>query len=1052
MAEEQIKKLLLKEASDRLTRVKISQFDKTAMGLYSGQGDMLNSNNTSYHTVPMDEESRITRIKQAIEDSFGHYLRSRLVDPQTGQRSTRLTAISPGVGEQLSSGQPVPIIDDNILAVDRPQGFEFDSGFRPGHLYFRYRYSRDLMPTRNAQHMERANGFLAHFHQLGSQTVPGDGPLCPSCASPNIEGEMCSNCGNSKSQEQTIGLINLAGIIRKNNIALLSYFNTRNAGNDPSAIPPSLARQYISEVKAKQPTRMQSAYGEKSLFSNIDLSMLRYMGREDQEKEMAYTVGKTGAKKVLSFPNTGLDLHDNLEKPSELNRQLFWKICSGYTLDEGSLDQMIGNYITQHMKNFPSGKDDRFLKGQQHEWQMQKRVMLRVFQTMEKRAPIEFKRAMNSWYQATEEVPDAQGYSKTDAPPTEGLNYQHGMPFYGSSKLLRCYISESGGEVCINFRSIHLKMLLAACTKSKPENYYKSTAIKAGARGDKLIRPDTYFPLPGPDEYTDPRYTVKSIPDGMSDALNPRMAREGMKEMGVPPLIKVPVGDGFEARLDRHNCNLGRKHLVKSGSGILNLLEWAEQTDWPRQAMARFSEAYKAGHMNTESAEIFKTLSEGTFGSDVFQYYMDMYGSDPASFLNQHMRVGMTGEENKFYETELDSEFPVDDRTLGLLRKHGPSISALMDMLYALMHRASNTSVKIQDKSGEDRIVNSFGQQYDGTSGAGGGGEVLMSIKFAYEATMEQLGSPEATDRWKKNIKGKDPQPRVNDVLYRQTDDPNLGQTPTMEPLDEGAEPDMLRPHIVQNLTFWVGQSSSIGGRGQRLPRMTTLWPPSVSEGAEQHQGKSWAEALDYFYLRYPQIAEDTGEVVFDMGINLSSLENRFTESFDKVRQELALENPITIETEFGTTELGSETTAPSEPVTEETIPAEPAPVGDPEVPGQTPPPPPPAPAPPQTSVPAAAPTATTPPPPPLPSTGTDPSKPMFQAPQSGFIGKDKAKRTLIKTKNRMHAETLVNRISRVATQFDERGEKGLADVFDSLLSYITKEKTKSKGNRESNV
>ena len=692
------------------------------------------------------------------------------------------------------------------------------------------------------------------------------------------------------------------------------------------------------------------------------------------------------------------------------------------------MDSVIDQHINTYMKNFPQKGDDNFLQRQKSEWQHQRGVMLRVFKTMEKRAPVEFKRAMNSWYKGTSDIPATSEYTREDQPPTEGLNYQHGMPFYGSSKLLRCYVTEQGGEVCINFRSLHLKMLLLSTTKPKPENYTRSTAVKTGPRGDKVIRPDTYMPLPGPNEYVEPRYSVKSIPDGMSDPLNPRMARSGMKELGIPPIIRI----GDEANFDRHNINLGRKHLAKSGQDIMQLLEWAEQTDWPRQALIQLDEAYRGGRMYDETAEVYRTLSEGTFGSDVFQYFMDMYGSDPKTFLEQHIQRGLGDQEDRSYGTEEESSFPVNDRSLGLLRKHGPAISALMDFLYALMHRASNTSVKIQDKGGAPRTINTFGQQYDGTSGAGGGGEVMMSIKFAYEAKMEQVGSPEATKRWKESIPGHDPRVRQKDVLFRQTDPTNVGVEPTRQELDEGATPDMVRPHIVEHLSFWVGQSSTaIMSGGYRSPRMTTLWPQ------QGFQGKSWSEALDYFYLRYPQIGEETGEVIFDIGINLGALEKRISESYDKVRQELEMENSIAITTEFGTTEIGAMTGEEEIPIEEMEGPPTPVEPVAPAVPvgAETPSPPPtpevPAPNVPETPVPSPAPDV---------APKSMPAQPTYQAPQSDYIGKSKNKRTLIKSKNRLNAESLVDRISKVATQFDQRGEKDLANSLDALLNQLTKE------------
>lgn len=999
-----IKKKLLKEAENRVSQIKQSSMQKESMGLYAGQGDLLNSNNTTYYTIPMAEGSKIDQIRKKIEESFGHYLRSRLVDPDTNKRSTKLTEISPGVGEELASRKTQVLLDEEILPVNVPGDIDFDNGFMPGHLYYRYGYKRDIVPTKNPEHMRRANGLLSQYHMLTQLNT--------------AQGE--------------IGFIDFARIIRQSNISLLAYFNTRNAGNHPSFIPPSLARGYISSIKEGQPIHVQSPYGnQKELFGNIDLSLLRYVQKEEI-KELPYTVGRATTQKVLTFSNDTIDLMDNLEKPSELNRQLFWKICSGFTLDESKLDSTIDEYISEYMKRFPAGTDNVFEKRIRKEWQETKRVMLQVFRTMEKRAPTEFQKAMNSWYR-TDAVDDPRDqYLKQDKPP-QGVNYQHGMPFYGSSKLLRCYISEGGGETCINFRSIHLKMLLINCTKPNPANYKRCVTYKTPkntSRDRKEIRTDTYFPLPKADEYIDPRFTVKSYPDGMSDALNATMRNNGIKEIGVPPLIKVPTTDGVEARFDRHNCNLGRHHLTKSGKAVMHLLEWAEETDWPRQAMQALKSAYSQGKMGTTGSDIYRVLSEGTFGSDVFAYTLDTYGDSPDNFLNNHMYKNLQDEEAKIVGTEEESEFEVNQRSLELLKKHGPSISALMDLLYALMHRASIGHVKVKDKNGEPQTITSYGEQYNGSSGAGGGGEVMLSIKFAYEASLEQIGSEQATDLWKKNIPGKDPQFRKKDVLLRNTDPRNIGQEEPMEPLDEGAMVSSIRPHIVERLSFWVGQSSTFRSdqkTGQRRPAMVTLWP------VRGFEGKTWSEALEYFYLRYPQVGEDTGEVIFDLGLDLNSLQHRISSGIEKVRQELSLENDILFTTEFGSRVIGgnvsneeksTKTQIPDGNV-DTTIDTQTNTISEPDVNQPLP----------QN---VQSPTMTapnTPTPNNVQTVDVENEDKQGQMPKPMYITKKEKKPSLLKHKA---SDSLIDRIIKVSDTFDKRGYTSVSNKLDQILEKIS--------------
>ena len=1001
-----IKKTLLKEAENKITQIKQSSMQKESMGLYAGQGDLLNSNNTTYYSIPMAEGSKIDQIRKKIEETFGNYLRSRLVDPETNKRSTRLSPVSPGVGDELASRKTNILLDEEVLAVNIPDGIDLDNGFMPGHLYYRYGYKRDIVPTKNPEHMRRANGLLSQYHLLTKLNT--------------AQGE--------------IGFIDFARIIQQNNIALLAYFNTRNAGNHPTAMSPSLARGYISSVKNGQPIYIQSPYGaQKELFGNIDLSLLRHVQKEEI-KDLPYTVGRATTQKVLTFNNDSIDLMDNLEKPSELNRQLFWKICSGYTIDESKLDSIINEYTAEYMKRFPAGTDNVFEKRIRKEWQETKKVMLRVFRTMEKRAPTEFQKSMNSWYRTDPVEQDPrEKYLKQDNPP-EGVNYQHGMPFYGSSKLLRCYISEGGGETCINFRSIHLKMLLLSCTAAHPDNYKRCVTYKTPkneARGKKEIRTDTYFPLPQADEYIDPRFTVKSYPDGMSDALNPLMRNKGIKEIGVPPLIKVPTTDGVEARFDRHNCNLGRHHLTKSGKAVMHLLEWAEETDWPRQAMQALKVAHNQGKMRETGSDVYKVLSEGTFGSDILAYTLDLYGDSPDNFLNNHMYKNLQDEEAKIVGTEEESEFEVNNRSLALLKKHGPAISSLMDLLYALMHRASISSVKIQDRNGENQTITSYGEQYNGSSGSGGGGEVMLSIKFAYEATLEQIGSEQATDMWKQKIPGKDPQFRKKDVLLRNTDPRNLGQETPMAPLDDGAMESAIRPHIIERLSFWVGQSSTFRPdpkTGQRRPAMVTLWP------VRGFEGKTWAEALEYFYLRYPQVGEDTGEVIFDLGLDLNSLQHRISSGIEKVRQELSLENEILFTTEFGSRVIGGEIENLEDENDADSVP-EPGGEIDTTIDTQTntiSEPPVNAPLPQNVQ----APTSTLPQQPPAqPIIDPEVEDKQGQMPKPMYINKKDKKPSLLKHKASGH---LVDRIIKVSDALDSRGYTSISNKLDQIIEKIS--------------
>ena len=584
-------------------------------------------------------------------------------------------------------------------------------------------------------------------------------------------------------------------------------------------------------------------------------------------------------------------------------------------------------------------------------------------------------------------------------------------------------------------------MLLLSCITDNanvPGSAYDLSKAERKSQPGKFKRPDSDMPRPKPDQYIDPRFQVKSHADGLSDS----PSGEGITEQGVPPLAMI----GGEVGLDPDAHNLGRNQLTTAGPAIKRLLEWSEQTDWPRQAIIQLDEAYKAGKLgNGEVAKVYKLLSEGTFGSEVFQYYLDAYGSDPGTFYRDHIRKNKgadatemaTRERTEFLGSEDQAEA---QRSLGLLKKHGPALSALMDFIDALMHVSDQSTVTVKAGRGKNapaREIKTYGQFHSGNSGVGGGGEIMLSVKFAYHATKENLGSQEGTDRFHAAVPGHDPQKQKAYDLIRKT---GPGATdPEMASLDEGAVPDMIRPKIMANLTFWVGMSSSLPVESSvRRPHMATLWP---KRGL---QGKRWGEARDYFNIRNPSLAEDTGEVINSAGLNLNRLEKRIIESFEKVRQDLSLESILIKSTTQGDIVLGNELSIAAREqqpdIPEATTPTPTAPI-DPTIDPAD-----------QITDQVEQPAGTTPGVDPnalLPNEDKNPSKPMFQAPQSGFIGKNKNKRTLIKSKNRLNADTLVQRLTRVASQFDQRGEKELADVFDSLLIFITKEKTNSRENRK---
>lgn len=424
-----------------------------------------------------------------------------------------------------------------------------------------------------------------------------------------------------------------------------------------------------------------------------------------------------------------------------------------------------------------------------------------------------------------------------------------------------------------------------------------------------------------------------------------------------------------------------------------------------------------------------------------------------------------------------DQYTKIPQNEFGYYKKFGYQISKMMDFVSSLMYSCCREDLERQGKRDPiptpERI---YGRHYSSSSGKGQGGQIMIGVRYAFEAGLPVDVETEQgqkimkmlKDEWKRRhdvyqIKG----PTQRKTRWHQRMEwqgPRTHVTPEgeevplgfQEPLPgteeirpEGIDHEVIR--VIERLEYFIGHAGS-------------------SEGMlkEMRSGTDWYALRDEFLSRYPSLSGALGVIISPINIRFDILElaakrgmdnvrkqleneiqksvelvmegeNRPTEvlSSDKINNEaVALQDKIREMQQEDTRETSSvelfaeeETIKPRVPVTHEEAP----PVQEaPEVPPVSEPPVQPQPPTPQ---------------PVQPQFEEEEERPFSDMPkpmEQNYINrKEKPKRNLFKQlpeKGMVNRSSVMNKLEKIADEFDRRGISLFADKIDFLLQELGRE------------
>lgn len=863
---------LLKEAENKIFITKFASLLKEAMAYLAGQEDLNGVPNVLVKQLP--DRPKVEKIKQDIETAFAPFMKDQTgalnsTFSPTGQPIPRATKKTPLQLGQAINGNLSP---DPDLA---------NNGMRNGSqgcTYFRWAYARTILPTEkksanNAKQIfDELNKFVDQSHTFDEfqKWVENNYiPLAPHCLTSDSEGL------SSKS--------------------ITDFIYQFGQNND---IPEHVLQKIRSTQKQIEERRSQIQ----------QLVLNRKIKRGEP-----LSVGKRN--KHLTF---GLEEVSKINNHSELIRLIAFKIASGYGLkaskdDNALIDAMIENAREQVQQMRTAGKEvtPDFQKKILHLLQTQYPKIIGVYNKI--LSHVKQNREMYDGFisgkmksKDNDEEDEKTFYTKKSNPNGDTSLDYCGIPMtakYKSGKINpKAYRLDYGTGAFIG--SDQLKLLLKS-----------------------LYTPMSNQILTEPDSYVDPIHPMSFDADGISDCsinalegqksigLPPldmaiycphcghrnRISRykNAFKHQPVPLPQLSPTGDITQSEevlalpclkcrvpfrhkstlkdendpyaqeylkslkmgvtLDEKSVNMGGAHLVKSGQGIESLL--INYGKWAKNTWDNLIKATQQNQLSQNLMKLMSTFNNGFWGSDAFEYTVNnMNSTQFYEFVDSNKQ----GSEDKANSKSLSTVFGAGkdpnqkEYLFKLMKFYGPYLSKLMDFSHLISRYCCPTVA--QTNTGQHITTYNFGSG----SGVGGGGEILLSVKYAYKATVEDFVSSQSEFKTYKQELTKEKLPVTTPVLNR-VQDANLKQDQTKNDLVSNPTTHDTGPSIGLNwigtMTFFLGMSSSQPGK-QRTGRFVEIL-----------QSDNWQEIAARFQELYPMIVEADGTFVPSLNFNIHNLQ-----------------------------------------------------------------------------------------------------------------------------------------------------------------------------------
>ncbi len=848
MKNSDLKHDLLKESESRVKQHKEASLEKQGMAAIGGTGDFNNST-VNFRVFERPVGRRVEEIKAEIERTFSQFMKERTAAlsaqfSESGQRETRSTSrtvIVPQLQDQPKKHINLPP-DQSTMQIP---GFPRQPSAKEGTIYFRWGWKRTILPSNNGVEQAQAETFMEELNDATGM------------------------------QYEIPEFIN---DMEESRMPLISYCNTMELKGGSDQVSSHL--MHFSQEPWQDPS-FQSPMGARNAQPNMAENPLLNTTRQIQDfndrrkSQNQKPIALSNRVKSLTFSNDDIR---HLSSHSILVRCLFHKIIAGYTLNEQSLldecKQILRDKIQEHNQSFNLDRDQRDKMAV--EWQRRYTMMRRMFKRIEANAPRE-------WMRIQEEQEDPSvGADVLEPGSYEVINYL-GLMMKGKNKGKT--INPRGYTMSYKyFGARSLQQLLRHTTVPNPQNALDGTPV-----------------IRDPNTFLDPNHKMKYANDGMSDSTINEMAAENQTTIALPPMRTFdrestdrreqrrlqeatkrgevhPSSYGrYPVIFDTKTCNLGGHHSAKQGEGVALMAQ--KYGPWARETWGNLNNMFQDGHMSEEFAQVFDMISKGFFGAEVFQRNIQKY--DDAEQYQKWVQSHQLDKVDEAGNVSFTEDNPRSlARSLAVaknpqifqqLKQNGYYISKLMDLISALVHRSCKSTVTIvhDDEQETKQEITRYGQNYSTSSGVGGGGEILLSVKYAYTASVEDfLGSPEAEAAYKQ-AKQKDKLPgKWQDTPVRQPSLHNVSPDPVRQ------EQDMIMPPISpespaiqysERMTFWLGASAAIP-RDDRDDFGTGRF-------AKRAETDSWSEMMDELSSRFPQLEEEVGDLLPTVNLNMQQLQ-----------------------------------------------------------------------------------------------------------------------------------------------------------------------------------
>lgn len=855
---------LLAEAEYRLTKIKTAQFNKQAMAAQIGVGDLKNSPANTEWSIPHRTE-RIKQIEGAIQETFEPYLFSLIGNRQ----------------HTIKGGIYLP--NDNKEYGEEPDAT----------LVLRFNYKRSIIPLKTS--VPDANKKATNALQVLDTVIPG--------------------------------FSKFVDAIESNDIPLMPYFHTsqrsiKDGGLDQQALQNFIQQEQVRH--SRQPLKMPDG---------TPVPSAKFYGEHVDRMKNGEAVRPTYQHGyVRKYSN---DYIDEIYDHTILMRAIAFKLQQGFAPDWNMVQQAI-----EAEKNFWT---------QKHQAAIERNPKIQA--SYEHFYKMKYKKIVTTFKNGCLPVKGSPGNKDFHWGTLPNDKHRPGLPAEGSGKHI----------VCPALNVDDMRLILKSLTVVEPN-----------MRGTSTSNADM-----APNEFVVPGQKMTYQSNGWDSV--PTNPQQNM--LVLPAMKQLPTG---QVVYDRDQGNMGRVHLTKywitpTGKGLMNLLHkfgpWADKAWKTLQSQPDIEQLLE--QKSKVSSKAWATLlGAGKYGNrtnadnllDLFAEYPtydDFYAnhlqkglaseftafnklSDPgfqanspeaqqAKLLTDQFNSGqMTWKEytkalaamqnhtkTKFMTTLSNSEkrSMIGRNDFELLKRFGYPVAKLMDFVYGIMTRSCrevfhNRAGQVTEKM--------YGRQYSTSTGKSETGQVMLGVRYAFNAPEIASGDPELSkmvrrERGARHIKAPGDMGDIN----RQTLHPQKG-TP-LDPQFSDATPANPIFKIVENVTYWVGQTSS-----------TSNWHKPVFD--QLPEGMSWDRALDYFIRKYPGISRQLGVLFEPMNVDLQRLQNSSKRALLKVQDKLEQSgHPVTIvyvNKDKQTTILDSEAQAaddfhPNTPGANQNVaPAAPAPAG----------------------------------------------------------------------------------------------------------------------------